>query len=280
MGRNIITFVLCMILMTSCTDNHSTTEENSTAETSLNGTALSKQENLLLNDNPCENTSAGLSSVYSDNLSEIIFEISPYTARLDEKRRSLAESVSENSDGVQLDICLKEQADYFDTENFTLEKILLTDLFFYDFDNDGSEELLTTLEFDSTPESNAFYSALCYADEDKAEIISHGFSRHRNTHIAFADGHPFIIIAETGMGHTEPPLLKAEKVFYFSENNFIPYSSADNIYISISESENRLFIFGGNVDTSLMQSKINSGLYTQTLSFDNGNLTVETESES
>lgn len=224
---------------------------------------------------PETSAAASTADEINQEKSSAVIKISPYEKELTFEQQKLAESLSLNIDRQKLEAFLKERAEFYGTDENESVNILLTDMFFYDFDKDGSEELLTRLEFDMVTGASSLYYAVCYADTDKAEFITNGIARHRNTHFAFADSQPFVVIAETGMGFTEPPVIKSEQVFTFDGNSFTPYTDDEkDIYIHIKNDENTLYLFDKNTDGSSVTEKINRNEYAQSLSFKDGRLSV------
>ena len=151
---------------------------------------------------------------------------------------------------------------------------------FDDFDGDGNDELLTRLEFEKTPQENALYYALCYADGENVSFFDDGAASHKNVHYAKVGDQPFVVIAELGAGYSDDPVAIAEKVFTFSDGNFVPYDTdGDYLCIRVSDDVNRLYLFGRsenweNTGDCPLAAEINSGDIKQELAWDNGRLKV------
>lgn len=213
--------------------------------------------------------------------SAVKISVSPYeNNEYNDSRSELITSVCSISDD-EIKGIIERRNNFFNISDNTLPiNILLTDMNFDDFDGDGNDELLTRLEFEKTPQENALYYALCYADGDNVSFFDDGAASHKNVHYAKVGEQPFVVIAELGAGYSDDPVAIAEKVFTFSDGNFVPYDTdGDYLCIRVSDDVNRLYLFGRsenweNTGDCPLAAEINSGEIKQELAWDNGRLKV------
>lgn len=212
---------------------------------------------------------------------EVCISVSPYEKNDYNDRQIRLIAAVRNLSDDEIKNVVKRRSEFFDmSDNTQPVNILITDLYFDDFDGDGDDELITRLEFEKTPQENALYYALCYADGDNAAICDDGAASHKNVHYAKVGDQPFVVIAELGAGYSDDPVAIAEKVFTFSDGKLVPYDTeGDHLCIRVSDSGNRLYLFGSSEDWENsgdcpFLAEINSGEIVQELAWDNGRLKV------